>query len=74
MTNYIGALLLLKNHGQVVIPEIGEIRDIITELVRETEKRHVLEFHKRTELVLKRYKKYIARMIRNINSKRFSMY
>jgi hypothetical protein len=54
VTSYIRALLLLKNQGQVVIHEIGQIGDIITELVRETEKHHVLEFDKRTGLVLKR--------------------
>jgi hypothetical protein len=43
-----------KNQGQVVINEIGTIGDIITELAREAEKHHVLDFDKRTGLVLKR--------------------
>ncbi|MCW9682745.1 MerR family transcriptional regulator [Dolichospermum planctonicum UHCC 0167] len=43
-----------KNQGQVVIHEIGEIGDIITELTIEAEKHHVLDFDKRTGLVLKR--------------------
>ncbi|BCL33614.1 hypothetical protein [Nostoc sp. MS1] len=42
-----------KNQGQVVINEIGEIGDVITELAREAEKHHVLDFDKRTGIVLK---------------------
>jgi DNA-binding transcriptional MerR regulator len=42
-----------KNKGQIVIHEIGEIGDIITELAREAEKHHVLDFDKRTGIILK---------------------
>ncbi|AVH66221.1 MAG: hypothetical protein ACYTXA_13225 [Nostoc sp.] len=42
-----------KNQGQVVIHEIGEIGDVITELAIEAEKHHVLDFDKRTGIVLK---------------------
>jgi DNA-binding transcriptional MerR regulator len=40
------------NKGQVVIHEVGAIGDIITELLREAEKHHVLDFEKRAGLVL----------------------
>ncbi len=43
-----------KNQGQVVINEIGAIGDVITELAREAEKHHVLDFDKRIEIVVKR--------------------
>jgi DNA-binding transcriptional MerR regulator len=42
-----------KNKGQVIINEIGEIGDVITELAREAEKHHVLDFDKRTGIVVK---------------------
>ncbi|WP_271254787.1 MerR family transcriptional regulator [Pseudanabaena sp. Chao 1811] len=40
------------NKGQVVIHEVGAIGDIITELFREAEKHHVLDFEKRAGLAL----------------------
>ncbi|CAN1212222.1 HTH merR-type domain-containing protein [Tumidithrix helvetica PCC 7403] len=41
-----------ENKGQVVIHEVGAIGDIITELLREAEKHHVLDFEKRAGLAL----------------------
>jgi DNA-binding transcriptional MerR regulator len=41
-----------ENKGQVVIHEVGEIGDIITELMREAEKHHVLDFEKRAGIAL----------------------
>ncbi len=41
-----------KNKGQVVIHEVGAIGDIISELVREAEKHHVLDFEKRMGIAL----------------------
>lgn len=40
------------NKGQVAIHEVGAIGDIITELLREAEKHHVLDFEKRAGLAL----------------------
>jgi DNA-binding transcriptional MerR regulator len=41
-----------ENKGQVVIHEVGAIGDIITELMREAEKHHVLDFEKRAGIAL----------------------
>jgi hypothetical protein len=38
------------NKGQVVIHEVGAIGDIISELMSEAEKHHVLDFEKRVGL------------------------
>jgi DNA-binding transcriptional MerR regulator len=40
------------NRGQVVIHEVGAIGDIISELMSEAEKHHVLDFEKRVGLAL----------------------
>ena len=41
-----------KGKGQVVIHQVGAIGDIITELRREAEKHHVLDFEKRAGIAL----------------------
>jgi DNA-binding transcriptional MerR regulator len=42
-----------KNKGQVVIHEVGPIGDVITDLYREAQKHHVLDFDKRAEILLR---------------------
>lgn len=41
-----------ENKGQVVIHEVGAIGDIMTELMREADKHHVLDFEKRAGIAL----------------------
>ena len=41
-----------QNKGQVVIHEVGAIGDIISEMRKDAERHHVLDFEKRAELAL----------------------